>query len=110
MSVLGMLAWCAAAVALWLGARRAGPAGRTPLGWLAGGAALYGAGLIIQRIIGGSLNPVSGLSFADLPVLLGLVAAAVGIAMLSASQAQEAQEAQEAAERPGRAGEPAAGG
>jgi diguanylate cyclase (GGDEF)-like protein/PAS domain S-box-containing protein len=84
MSVLGMLAWCAAAVALWLGARRAGPSGRTPLGWLAAAAALYCAGLIIQRILGGALNPVSGLSFADLPLLLGLVAAAIGIAMLSA--------------------------
>jgi diguanylate cyclase (GGDEF)-like protein/PAS domain S-box-containing protein len=104
MSVLGMLAWCVAAVALWTGARRAGPSARTPLGWLAGAAALYCAGLIIQRILGGALNPVSGLSFADLPLLLGLVAAAIGIAILSAPGKPEA------ADKPDAAGEPASGG
>src|SRR5690348_15613706 len=72
MSVLGMLAWFAAAVSLWLGARQhahaggLGPAAAggkassvVPSGqhgaftrgyrWLAGAAALYCAGLIIQQ-------------------------------------------------------------
>jgi diguanylate cyclase (GGDEF)-like protein/PAS domain S-box-containing protein len=95
MSVLGMLAWAAAAVSLWVGASMPafaeGPSPRTRASrgyrWLAGAAALYCAGLILHRILGGSLNPVSGLSFADLPSLLGLVAAAVGIASLSAAWA-----------------------
>jgi diguanylate cyclase (GGDEF)-like protein/PAS domain S-box-containing protein len=86
MSVLGMLAWCAAAVSLWLGARRyEGAVGRA-YRWLAGGAALYCAGLVIQGILGGTLNPAPGLSFADLLPLLALVAVAVGIALLTTAE------------------------
>jgi len=86
MSVLGMLAWCAAAVSLWLGARRYDSAVGRAYRWLAAGAALYCAGLVIQRILGGTLNPAPGLSFTDLPSLLALAAAAVGIAMLATAE------------------------
>ena len=83
MSVLGMVAWCAAAVSLWLGARRYDGAVARAYRWLAGGAALYCAGLVVQGILGGTLNPAPGLSFTDLPPLLGLAAVATGTAMLT---------------------------
>jgi diguanylate cyclase (GGDEF)-like protein len=106
MSVLGVLAWFAAAVSLWLGARqhaRAGGSGPAAAGgqvsrvvppgqqsafargyrWLAAAAALYGAGLITQQVLGSALSPGSGLSFADLPPLLAVAAAALGIVMLA---------------------------
>ncbi|MGH3196458.1 MAG: PAS domain-containing protein, partial [Streptosporangiaceae bacterium] len=86
MSVLGMLAWCAAAVSLWLGARRYDGAVGRAYRWLAGGAALYCAGLVIQGILGSTLNPAPGLSFTDLPPLLALVAMAVGIALLTTAE------------------------
>ncbi len=78
-----MLAWFAAAVSLWLGARRQPSAFARGYRWLAGAAALYCAGLIIQQVLGSALSPGSGLSFADLPPLLAVAAAAVGIVMLT---------------------------
>jgi diguanylate cyclase (GGDEF)-like protein/PAS domain S-box-containing protein len=86
MSVLGMLAWFAAAVSLWLGARRQAHAFARGYRWLAGAAALYCAGLIIQQVLGSALSPGSGLSFADLPPLLAVTAAAVGIVMLTTAE------------------------
>jgi diguanylate cyclase (GGDEF)-like protein/PAS domain S-box-containing protein len=104
MSVLGMLAWLAAAASLWLGARRyrlaGGSGGGVPPGqqsalargyrWLAGAAALYCAGLITQQVLGSGLNAGSGLSFADLPSLLAVAAAAVGIMMLTTAEREGA--------------------
>ncbi len=81
-----MLAWCAAAVSLWLGARRYDGAVGRAYRWLAGGAALYCAGLVIQGILGSTLNPAPGLSFTDLPPLLALVAMAVGTALLTTAE------------------------
>ncbi len=86
MSVLGMLAWFAAAVSLWLGARRYDGAVGRAYRWLAAGAALYCAGLVIQGIHGGTPNPAPGLSFTDLPPLLGLVALAIGTALLATAE------------------------
>src|SRR6202008_3420499 len=51
--------------------------------WLAAGAALYCSGLVVQGILGGTLNPAPGLSFTDLPPLLALAAVAIGIAGLT---------------------------
>ena len=85
MSVLGMLAWCAAAVSLWLGAREHDGAIARAYRWLAGAAALYCTGLIISQLVGGTLNPAPGLAFADLPPLLALAAMAVGIATLASA-------------------------
>ena len=106
MSVLGMLAWCAAAVSLWLGARRYDSAVGRAYRWLAGGAALYCAGLVIQGILGGTLNPAPGLSFTDLPSLLALAAVAVGTAMLTTAEreggSQHRPQAGRPAGRPGR--------
>ena len=81
-----MLAWFAAAVSLWLGARRQASAFARGYRWLAGAAALYCAGLIIQQVLGSALSPESGLSFADLPPLLAVAAAAVGIVMLTTAE------------------------
>ena len=81
-----MLAWFAAAVSLWLGARRHANAFARGYRWLAGAAALYCAGLITQQVLGSALSPESGLSFADLPPLLAVAAAAVGIVMLTTAE------------------------
>ncbi len=86
MNVLGMLAWFAAAVSLWLGARRQASAFARGYRWLAGAAALYCAGLITQQVLGLALSPGSGLSFADLPPLLAVAVAAVGIVMLTTAE------------------------
>jgi hypothetical protein len=86
MMVLGMLAWLAAAVSLWLGARRYEAAVGRGYRWLAAGAALYCAGLVVQGILGGTLNPAPGLSFTDLPQLLALAAVAIGIAVLTMAE------------------------
>jgi diguanylate cyclase (GGDEF)-like protein len=93
MSVLGMLAWFAAAASLWLGARRHDGAFARGYRWLAGAAALYCAGLITQQVLGSALSPGSGLSFADLPPLLAVTAAAVGIVLLATAE-KEAESGQ----------------
>jgi diguanylate cyclase (GGDEF)-like protein/PAS domain S-box-containing protein len=78
-----MLAWCAAAASLFAAARLRPARGYR---WLAGAAALYCAGLIEQRAFGGTANPASGLMFSDLPPLLALSLAAVGVAMLASDR------------------------
>src|SRR6516164_4984562 len=100
MSVLGMLAWFAAAVSLWLGARRQDIAFARGYRWLAGAAALYCAGLITQQVLGSALSPGSGLSFADLPPLLAVAAAAVGIVLLATAE-KEAESGQPSARASG---------
>ncbi len=95
MMVLGMLAWCAAAVSLWLGARRYEAALARGYLWLAAGAALYCAGLVVQGILGGTLNPAPGLSFTDLPQLLALAAVAIGIAVLTMAEREVTASPQE---------------
>ena len=81
-----MLAWFAAAVSLWLGARQHDSAFARGYRWLAAAAALYCAGLITQQVLGSALSPESGLSFADLPPLLAVAAAALGIVMLAMAE------------------------
>jgi len=81
-----MLAWLAAAVSLWLGARRQTSPFARGYQWLAGAAALYCTGLIIQQATGSALSPGSGLTFADLPPLLGVAIAAVGIVTLTTAE------------------------
>ena len=81
-----MLAWLAAAVSLWLGARQHDSAFARGYRWLAAAAALYCAGLITQQVLGSALSPESGLSLADLPPLLAVAAAALGIVMLATAE------------------------
>ena len=70
-----MLAWFGAAASLWTRSRR----GNTAYLWLALAAALWCAGLIALQIDGTAV----GLSFADLPPLLAVVAAGIGIVLLT---------------------------
>src|ERR1700730_6869996 len=84
-----MLAWFAAAVSLWLRAPPQASAFARGYRWLAGAAALYCAGLIIQQVLGSALSPGSGLSFADLPPLLAVAAAAVGSVMPTTAEREK---------------------
>jgi diguanylate cyclase (GGDEF)-like protein len=102
MSVLGMLAWLGAAVSLWLGARRSPSAFARGYLWLAGAAVLSCAGLVVQEVAGAALSPASGLVLADLPTLLAVAAAAVGMVMLATAE-REAEAVAPGAQRPGRA-------
>jgi diguanylate cyclase (GGDEF)-like protein/PAS domain S-box-containing protein len=86
MSVLGMLAWFGAAVSLWLAARRSGNAFARGYLWLAGAAALYFADLVVGQVIGLNPAPETGLSLSDLPPLLALAAAAVGVVVLAMAE------------------------
>ena len=95
MMVLGMLAWLAAAVSLWLGARRYEAAVARGYRWLAAGAALYCSGLVVQGILGVTLNPAPGLSFTDLLPLLALAAVAIGIAVLTMAEREVTSSPQE---------------
>ena len=81
----------AAAVSLWLAARRR--AGRIRLGyaWFASAAALWCLGVTLQLALGAPLRGVAvGLTFADLPPLLALPAAVAGVAALMAGHAARA--------------------
>ncbi|MBV9448038.1 MAG: EAL domain-containing protein [Streptosporangiaceae bacterium] len=81
MSVVCMLAWCGAAVSLWSRSRRGNSSRYSGGGaylWLAAAAGLWCAGLIASQLDGGAV----GLSFADLPPLLAVASAAVGIMLL----------------------------
>jgi diguanylate cyclase (GGDEF)-like protein len=102
MSVLGMLAWFGAAVSLWLGARRSPSAFARGYLWLAGAAVLYGAGLVVQEVAGAALSPSSGLVLADLPTLLAVAVAAVGMVMLATAE-RDAEAIAPGAQRSGRA-------
>ncbi len=98
-----MLAWFAAAVSLWLGARRHDSAFARGYRWLAGAAALYCAGLIVQQVAGPAPGPISGLSLIDLPPLLAVAAAAVGIMALTSAERFAAQAEGQDVPRPRRA-------
>ncbi len=86
MTVFGMLAWFAAAVSLWLGARRYDHAIGRAYQWLAAGAGLYCSGLIVLEFLGGTLNPAPGLSFTNLPALLALAVTGVGTGVLATAE------------------------
>jgi len=92
MSVLCMLAWGGAAASLWSRSRRGSSAYPLYKGggylWLAAAAALWCAGLIALQIDGTTV----GLSFADLPPLLAVAAAAVGIALLTGTRRDPVQQ------------------
>jgi diguanylate cyclase (GGDEF)-like protein/PAS domain S-box-containing protein len=82
-----------AAFSLWLGARR--QTGRVRLGylWLAAVAVLWCLGVITEEILATPISGVSvGLTFADLPSLLALPAAAIGVAMLAVARGSAAHD------------------
>src|SRR6202012_2191495 len=83
MNVVGLLASCAAAVSLWLGASR--QASGAPRGdrWLAGAAVFWFAGLLADQLFAGSFG--SGpLSLADVAPLLAVGPLVVGVTALAA--------------------------
>src|ERR1700760_837588 len=83
MNVVGLLASCAAAVSLWLGASR--QVGGAPRGyrWLAGAAVFWFAGLLTDQLFAGSFG--SGpLSLADVAPLLAVGPLVVGVTALAA--------------------------
>src|SRR6201996_2807832 len=83
MNVIGLLASCAAAVSLWLGASR--QASGAPRGdrWLAGAAVFWFAGLLADQLFAGSFG--SGpLSLADVAPLLAVGPLVVGVTALAA--------------------------
>jgi len=108
MSVLGMLAWFAAAASCWLGARRHESTVARGYRWLAGAALLYGVGLVLAQVLGDTLNPASGLSFADLPSLLALASMAIGITVLVGAE-RDAEIGSAAAGEPDGAAGPGSG-
>ena len=89
LAAAGIAASAAAALALWLAARR--QSGRVRLAdlWLAGAAAFWCLGVIVQLVMGVPLSGVAvGLTLADLPPLLALVAVLAGaVALVAASGA-----------------------
>jgi diguanylate cyclase (GGDEF)-like protein len=91
MSVFGMLVWCGAAVSLWLGARGHSSAVARGYRWLALAALGWCAGLVLQQLIGGTVSPGTGLSLADLPPLLAVAGAAVGVAVLTTAEREPAE-------------------
>jgi diguanylate cyclase (GGDEF)-like protein/PAS domain S-box-containing protein len=82
-----MLAWCGAAASLWFGSQ-----GLRGYRWLAGAALLWCAGLIAQQLDG----TLTGVSFADLPSLLAVAGAAVGIVLLAGPRQEKEPEHPEA--------------
>ncbi len=85
-----MLAWGGAAASLWLGARGHASAIARGYRWLALAALGWCVALVIQQVMGGTLNLPTGLSLADLPSLLAVAGAAVGIAVLTTAEREPA--------------------
>jgi diguanylate cyclase (GGDEF)-like protein/PAS domain S-box-containing protein len=74
-----------AALTLWLAARRLVGRGRLAYLWFSAAAALWCLGAIAQQALGAPLSGVAaGLTLADLPSLLALIAVVAGVAMLVA--------------------------
>jgi len=84
MNVLDLLASCAAAVSLWLGATRVTGGAARSYRWLAGAAVFWFAGLLADELFPGALD-TSGtpLSLADAAPLLALGPFVVGIMALA---------------------------
>jgi diguanylate cyclase (GGDEF)-like protein len=84
LAALAILATAAAAVGLWVGARRHRSTVARGYRWLAGAALFWCAGLILQNLVAGSLgSSAAPLSLADFAPLLALGATAVGIMVLA---------------------------
>ncbi|HEX3965031.1 MAG TPA: EAL domain-containing protein [Trebonia sp.] len=87
LAVFATLATAAAAVGLWVGARRHRSTIARGYRWLSGAALFWCAGLILQAVLAGALNSSGAPSLADVAPLLALVATAVGIMVLASPAA-----------------------
>jgi diguanylate cyclase (GGDEF)-like protein/PAS domain S-box-containing protein len=75
-----------AALTLWLAARRRAGRGRLAYLWLSGAAGFWCLGVIAQQVLGAPLSGVAaGLTLADLPPLLALIAVVAGVVVLVAA-------------------------
>ena len=85
LAAAGIAASGVAALTLWLAARRR--SGRARLGylWLSGAAAFWCLGVIAQQALGTSLSAATGLTLADLPPLLALIAVVAAAVVLAAA-------------------------
>jgi diguanylate cyclase (GGDEF)-like protein/PAS domain S-box-containing protein len=86
LAAAGIAASGVAALTLWLAARRR--SGRARLGylWLSGAAAFWCLGVIAQQALGTSLSSAAaGLTLADLPPLLALIAVVAAAVVLAAA-------------------------
>ncbi|HEY6790089.1 MAG TPA: EAL domain-containing protein [Trebonia sp.] len=87
LAVFATLATAAAAVGLWVGARRHRSTIARGYRWLSGAALFWCAGLILQAVLAGALSSSGAPSLADVAPLLALVATAVGIMVLASPAA-----------------------
>jgi len=87
LAVLATLATAAAAVGLWVGARRHRSTVARGYRWLSGAALFWCAGLILQAVMAGSLTSAESPGLADVAPLLALGAIAVGIMVLASPAA-----------------------
>jgi diguanylate cyclase (GGDEF)-like protein/PAS domain S-box-containing protein len=86
LAAAGIAASALAAIALWLAARRRAGRGRLAYLWFSGAAGLWCLGVIAQQVLGAPLSGVAvGLTLADLPPLLALVAVVAGVVALVAA-------------------------
>ncbi len=82
----GIAAAAAAALSLWLAARRQSGRIRLAYRWLGGAAAFWCLGVIAQQALGVPLSGVAvGLTFADLPPLVALAAVVAGVRVLASA-------------------------
>src|SRR5947209_7245668 len=93
LAAAGIAASALAMLTLWLAARRRAGRGRLACLWLSGAAGFWCLGLIAQQVPGAPLSGVAvGLTLADLPPLLALVAVVAGVTVLVAAGGGKARD------------------
>jgi diguanylate cyclase (GGDEF)-like protein/PAS domain S-box-containing protein len=86
LAAAGIAASALAALTLWLAARRLAGRSRLAYLWLSGAAGFWCLGVIAQQVLGAPLSGVAaGLTLADLPPLLALIAVVAGVVVLVAA-------------------------
>ena len=86
LAAAGIAASALAALTLWLAARRRSAGAGSPTCGSAAAAGFWCLGVIAQQVLGAPLSGVAaGLTLADLPSLLALIAVVAGVAMLVAA-------------------------
>jgi diguanylate cyclase (GGDEF)-like protein/PAS domain S-box-containing protein len=84
LAAAGIAASALAALTLWLAARRRAGRGRLAYLWFSGAAGFWCLGVIAQQVLGAPLSGVAvGLTLADLPPLLALIAVVAGVVVLA---------------------------
>ena len=86
LAAAGIAASALAALTLWLAARRRAGRSRLAYLWFSGAAGFWCLGVIAQQVLGAPLSGVAvGLTLADLPPLLALIAVVAGVVVLVAA-------------------------